>query len=146
MIVPAEAHAKLSCRLVPDQVPQNVFDQIQSFVAEVAPRGVEVRIRSVADSRPSSTPIDHPATQAAARAIEATFGVAPLYYRAGGSVPVTASFGDLLGLPVVLLGFAPPDSQAHAPNEFMDVNNFETGIRTIARCWDEMAVALARPT
>jgi acetylornithine deacetylase/succinyl-diaminopimelate desuccinylase-like protein len=64
------------------------------------------------------------------------------HYRAGGSVPVTASFSDLLGLPVVLLGFAPPDSQAHAPNEFMDLGNFETGIRTIARCWDEMAVAL----
>jgi acetylornithine deacetylase/succinyl-diaminopimelate desuccinylase-like protein len=143
MIVPADAHAKLSCRLVPNQVPQSVFEQIQSFIAELAPRGVEVTTRSVADSRPSSTPIDHPATQAAARAIEATFGVPPLYYRAGGSVPVTASFGDLLGLPVVLLGFAPPDSQAHAPNEFMDLNNFETGIRTIARCWDEMAVALA---
>jgi acetylornithine deacetylase/succinyl-diaminopimelate desuccinylase-like protein len=145
MIVPADAHAKLSCRLVPRQAPQRVFDQIQSFVAELAPPGVEVTIRSVADGRPSSTPIDHPATQAAARAIEATFGVAPLYYRAGGSVPVTASFGDLLGLPVVLLGFAPPDSQAHAPNEFMDLNNFETGIRAIARCWDEMAVALAGP-
>ena len=75
--------------------------------------------------------------------LEATFGVPPLYYRAGGSVPVTASFGDILGLPVVLLGFAPPDSQAHGPNEFMDLTNFETGIRTIARCWDEMAVALS---
>ena len=67
-------------------------------------------MRILATGLPSSTPIDHPMTRAAARAIEATFGVAPLYYRAGGSVPVTASFGDLLGLPVVLLGFAPPDS------------------------------------
>jgi acetylornithine deacetylase/succinyl-diaminopimelate desuccinylase-like protein len=120
-----------------------VFEQLRAFVLGVAPPGVEVAIRSVADGRPSSTPIDHPATRAAARAIEATFGVPPLYYRAGGSVPVTATFGDLLGLPVVLLGFAPPDSQAHAPNEFMDLDNFETGIRTIARCWDEMAVELA---
>jgi acetylornithine deacetylase/succinyl-diaminopimelate desuccinylase-like protein len=145
MIVPAEAHAKVSCRLVPNQDPARVFEQIQAFVAEVAPPGVEVSIRAVTDGLPSSTPIDHPATRAAARAIEATFGVPPLYYRAGGSVPVTASFGDLLGVPVVLLGFAPPDSQAHAPNEFMDLRNFETGIRTIARCWEEMAVALAAP-
>ena len=143
MIVPAEAHAKVSCRLVPDQDPGRVFERIRAFVADIAPPGVEVTMRAVTDGLPSSTPIDHPATRAAARAIEATFGVPPLYYRAGGSVPVTASFGDLLGLPVVLLGFAPPDSQAHAPNEFMDLNNFETGIRTIARCWDEMAVALA---
>jgi acetylornithine deacetylase/succinyl-diaminopimelate desuccinylase-like protein len=142
MIVPAEAHAKVSCRLVPHQDPQRVFEQIRAFVAYIAPAGVEVAVRVLGTGLPSSTPIDHPATRAAARAIEATFGVPPLYYRAGGSVPVTASFGDLLGLPVVLLGFAPPDSQAHAPNEFMDLRNFETGIRTIARCWDEMAVAL----
>jgi acetylornithine deacetylase/succinyl-diaminopimelate desuccinylase-like protein len=143
MIIPAEAHAKVSCRLVPNQDPARVFEQIRAFVAGVAPPGVEVTVRAVTEGLPSSTPIDHPATRAAARAIEATFGVPPLYYRAGGSVPVTASFGDLLGLPVVLLGFAPPDSQAHGPNEFMDLNNFETGIRTIIRCWDEMAVALA---
>ena len=142
MIVPAEAHAKLSCRLVPNQDPRRIFEQLQAFVADVAPAGVDVAMRWLADGLPSSTPIDHPATRAAARAIEATFGVPPLYYRAGGSVPVTASFETILGLPVVLLGFAPPDSQAHAPNEFMDLRNFETGIRTIARCWDEMAVAL----
>jgi acetylornithine deacetylase/succinyl-diaminopimelate desuccinylase-like protein len=142
MIVPAEAHAKVSCRLVPNQDPGRVYESLRAFVAEVTPPGVEVTMIATGEGLPSSTPIDHPATRAAARAIEATFGVAPLYYRAGGSVPVTASFGSLLGLPVVLLGFAPPDSRAHAPNEFMDLHNFETGIRTIARCWDEMAVAL----
>jgi acetylornithine deacetylase/succinyl-diaminopimelate desuccinylase-like protein len=142
MIVPAEAHAKVSCRLVPNQHPERVFEQLRAFVANVAPPGVDVTMHMLASGLPSSTPIDHPATRAAARAVEATFGVPPLYYRAGGSVPVTASFSDLLSLPVVLLGFAPPDSQAHAPNEFMDLGNFETGIRTIARCWDEMAIAL----
>ena len=142
MIVPAEAHAKVSCRLVPNQDPGRVFERISAFVDDVAPAGVDVTMEVLGSGLPSSTPIDHPATRAAAHAIEATFGVAPLYYRAGGSVPVTAKFSDLLGLPVVLLGFAPPDSQAHAPNEFMDLGNFETGIRTIARCWDEMAVAL----
>jgi acetylornithine deacetylase/succinyl-diaminopimelate desuccinylase-like protein len=142
MIVPAEAHAKVSCRLVPSQDPGRVFEQVRAFVADIAPPGVEVSVQVLGSGLPSSTSIDHPATRAAARAIEATFGVPPLYYRAGGSIPVTASFGDLLGLPVVLLGFAPPDSQAHAPNEFMDLGNFETGIRTIARCWDEMAAGL----
>jgi acetylornithine deacetylase/succinyl-diaminopimelate desuccinylase-like protein len=84
------------------------------------------------------TPIDHPATRAAARAIESTFGVPPLFYRAGGSVPVTATFSESLRLPVVLMGFAPPDSRAHSPNEWMDLANFETGIRAIARYWEEL--------
>jgi acetylornithine deacetylase/succinyl-diaminopimelate desuccinylase-like protein len=99
---------------------------------------VRVEVEELAKALPTVTPLDHPATQAAARAIEATFGVAPLFYRAGGSVPVTASFADLLDLPVVLMGFAPPNSQAHSPNEWMDLANFETGIRTIALCWDEL--------
>ena len=76
--------------------------------------------------QPSLTPIDHPATRAAARALEATFGRAPVYIREGGSIPVCASFEQILGLPVVLLGFTPPDDHAHAPNEWMDLANYET--------------------
>ena len=83
--------------------------------------------------------MDHPATQAAARALEATFGQAPVYIREGGSIPVCASFNSILGLPVVLLGFVQPDCNAHAPNEWMDLGNYETSIRTIARAWDELA-------
>jgi acetylornithine deacetylase/succinyl-diaminopimelate desuccinylase-like protein len=137
-IIPAQAHVKLSCRLVPNQRPEEVFRRLQEHVATVTPPGVRVTVERLASGLPSVTPLDHPATQAAARAIEATFGVPALFYRAGGSVPVTASFSDLLGLPVVLLGFAPPDSRAHSPNEWMDLANFETGIRTIARLWDEL--------
>ena len=88
------------------------------------------------------TAIDHPATQAAARALEATFGRAPVYIREGGSIPICASFENLLGLPVVLLGFVQPECGAHAPNEWMDLGNYETGIRTIARYWDELATSL----
>ena len=82
--------------------------------------------------------MDHPATQAAARALEATFGQAPVYIREGGSIPVCASFNSILGHAVVLLGFVQPDSHAHAPNEWMDLGNYETSIRTIARAWDEL--------
>jgi acetylornithine deacetylase/succinyl-diaminopimelate desuccinylase-like protein len=137
-IIAAEAHAKLSCRLVPNQRPEIIFRLLREHVARVAPPGVRVSVEQLATGLPSVTPLDHPATQAAARAIEATFGVPALFYRAGGSVPVTASFSDLLGLPVVLLGFAPPDSRAHSPNEWMHLGNFETGIRTIATLWDEL--------
>ena len=100
---------------------------------------MRVEIQNLGIGGPSLVPIDHPATQAAARAIESTFGVTPLYIREGGSVPICASFEAILGLDTVLLGFAPADGQFHAPNEWMWMSNFETGIRCIARYWDEVA-------
>ena len=138
-IIPAHAHAKISLRLVADQDPEKVFAQVADYIAKVAPRSIRYSIQRLGDGRPSLTPIDSPATQAAARALEATFGVEPLYIREGGSVPVCASFESILGLSTVLLGFAPPDGQFHAPNEWMWMSNYETGIRTIARFWDELS-------
>jgi acetylornithine deacetylase/succinyl-diaminopimelate desuccinylase-like protein len=85
------------------------------------------------------TGIDHPATRAAARCLEEVFGEEPFYLREGGSVPAAASFGSILGLPVVLLGFANPDDQAHAPNESMVLANYEGGLRTIVRYWQALA-------
>ena len=138
-IIPAHAHAKISCRLVPDQDPGTIFELLRAFILEVAPPGCTVEVQYLGGGRPSLTPIDHPATKAAARAIEATFGVAPVYIREGGSIPVCASFETILGLPVVLLGFTPPDDNAHAPNESMSLTNHETAIRTVAAYWDELA-------
>ncbi len=138
-IIPAHAHAKISCRLVPHQDPDRIFDALRDYVAKVAPAGVTTTVRLLGGGLPSVTPVDHPVTQAAARALEATFGRAPVYVREGGSIPVCASFESILGQPVVLLGFAQPDSHAHAPNEWMDLGNYETGIRTIVRFWSEIA-------
>jgi acetylornithine deacetylase/succinyl-diaminopimelate desuccinylase-like protein len=138
-IIPAHAHAKISCRLVPDQDPGTIYELLRAFILEVAPPGCTVSVQFLGGGRPSLTPIDHPATRAAARAIEATFGVAPVYIREGGSIPVCASFETILGLPVVLLGFTPPDDNAHAPNESMSLANHETAIRTVAAYWSELA-------
>jgi len=138
-IIPAHAHAKVSCRLVVDQEPQRIFERLKAYLEEIAPPGVTTTVTLLGGGRPSLTPRDHPATRAAARAIEATFGRAPVYIREGGSIPVCASFETILGLPVVLLGFVQPDCNAHAPNEWMDLGNYETGIRTIVRMWDELS-------
>jgi acetylornithine deacetylase/succinyl-diaminopimelate desuccinylase-like protein len=138
-IIPAHAHAKISCRLVANQDPEKIFSLVAEHIDRVAPKSVRYSIQRLGDGEASLTPIDNPATQAAARAIEATFGVAPLYIREGGSVPVCASFESILGISTVLLGFAPPDGQFHAPNEWMSMANYETGIRAIARFWDEVA-------
>ena len=138
-IIPAHAHAKVSCRLVTAQDPTRIFEAFRTYVEEIAPPGVTTTVQRLGGGRPSLTPQDHPATQAAARALEATFGQAPLYIREGGSIPVCASFESILGLPVVLLGFSQPDDHAHAPNEWIDLNNYETGIRTFVRMFDELA-------
>jgi len=138
-IIPASAHAKISCRLVTAQDPDRIFVAFRDHVLHIAPEGVFVDVRFLGGGLPTLTRIDHPATGAAARALEATFGRLPLYIREGGSIPVCASFERILHLPVVLLGFSPPDDHAHAPNEWMDLGNYETSIRTIARLWDELA-------
>jgi acetylornithine deacetylase/succinyl-diaminopimelate desuccinylase-like protein len=138
-IIPAHAHAKVSSRLVTAQDPQRIFEALQAFVAEVAPPGATTTVKYLGGGHPSLTPIDHLATQAAARALEATFGSSPVYIREGGSIPVCASFEQTLGLAVVLMGFTPPDDHAHAPNEWMDLANYERGIRAVVRMWDEVA-------
>ena len=143
-IIPAHAHAKLSCRLVPDQDPEQIFELVRARVLQLTPPGVTAELTLINAGRPTVTPIDHPASRAAARCLEAVFGRPPLFIRAGGSVPVAASFERILRLPVVLLGFTPPDDQAHAPNESMRLDNYEAGIRTVVGYWDELAVALGR--
>ena len=143
-IIPAHAHAKLSTRLVAHQDPQKIFAALRDFVAEIAPPGVTVTTTYLHGGDPCHTHTDHPATQAAARAIEAVYGVAPVYIREGGSIPVTAAFTSQLKLPVVLLGFAQPACNAHAPNEWLDLDNFERGTRVIVRLWDELAGSRGR--
>ena len=138
-IIPAHAHAKISCRLVADQDPEKIFGLVAAYIATVAPQSIRYTIQRLGDGKPSLTPIDRPTTQAAVRALRATFGIEPLFIREGGSVPICASFEEILGLSTVLLGFAPADGRFHAPNEWMSMVNYETGIRTIARYWDEVA-------
>jgi acetylornithine deacetylase/succinyl-diaminopimelate desuccinylase-like protein len=143
-IIPAHAHAKVSCRLVPDQDGDRIFEQFRDFVAEIAPNGVQVEVQDLGTASPLRTSTDNPVAEAAARALEATFGQAPVYIRAGGSIPVASMFANLLSLPVVMLGFTNPDCNAHAPNETMVLLNYETGLRTITRLWDDLGSMTSR--
>ena len=106
---------------------------------DATPPGVVTTVTYLGGGHPSLTPIDHPATQAAARALEATFGRAPVYIREGGSIPVVATFQEILGLPSVLFGVGLPDENAHAPNEKLDLGNFHGGIIASAFLYDEVA-------
>jgi acetylornithine deacetylase/succinyl-diaminopimelate desuccinylase-like protein len=140
-IIPAHAHAKVSTRLVPDMSLERTFERVREFVMSIAPPGVEVSVTKINDGMWSRTPIDHPAVATAAECLEEVFGTSPYYLYEGGSVPAGATFARELGLPVVLLGFTPPDDQAHAPNESMRLDNYEGGLRTIVRYWQKLAEA-----
>ncbi len=138
-IIPGRASAKVTCRLVANQDPDRIFALLRDHVLAIAPPGVRVEVVAQGGGRPTLTPTDHPATRAYARALEATFGRAPVYIREGGSIPVAASFASIVGLPVTVMGFMPPNGNFHAPNEWMDLANLEGGIRALVRFFDEMA-------
>jgi len=139
-VIPAEARAKISCRLVPDQEPEAVLDLLERHLQARAPARATVSIDwRLAASRPIVLPVEHPGVQAALSAAREGFEREPLVFRAGFSVPVAELFRRFLGLDSVLLGFILPDENMHAPNEFIRVDVFERGVRTYAAFLREQA-------
>lgn len=138
-VIPAEAHAKITCRLVSDQEPEEIMDLIEAHVAKHTPRGVRVEVRRFDGARPFVASLDHPAIRAAVSAYEKVYGVKPAFTRMGGSIPIVESFHRILGLPAVLMGFGLPGEHYHAPNEHFHLENFEKGIRTVCLYWYELA-------
>ena len=108
---------------------------------KVAPKTVEVKVTRMHGGKPWMTEFDNPFVQAAGRAIEKGFGKAPVFNREGGSIPVVATFQEILGLPSVLFGVGLPDENAHAPNEKLDLGNFHGGVIASAYLYDEIASA-----
>jgi acetylornithine deacetylase/succinyl-diaminopimelate desuccinylase-like protein len=142
-IVPTDAHAKVSFRLVADQDPLVVRKQFDDYVATAVPDGVQANVRWFSDGvRPCLTPLDDPALQATTRAMERAFGREVLYTREGGSGP-EADLADVLDAPVVFLGVGLPTDQIHAPNERVVFPLLLTGAQAVAYLWDELA-ALSR--
>src|SRR6187397_2720163 len=137
-VIPATAMAKVSMRLVPDQLPDKVAEQFEAYLKKVAPRTVSVTLTRMHGGRPWMTGFDNPFVQAAGRAIEQGFGKAPVFNREGGSIPVVSTFEEALGVPSVLFGVGLPDENAHAPNEKLDLANFHDGIIASAYLYDEV--------
>ncbi len=143
-IIPARAMAKITCRLVPDQDPDDIAAKLQTALEAAVPVGVTARVTARPGGRPVLTSHDHPAVQSAARAVEAVFGKRPLFIREGGSIPPVETFQRLLGVPAILVGVGLPDDRIHAPNEKFDVDHYQKGIRIIAKLWDELAANLPK--
>jgi acetylornithine deacetylase/succinyl-diaminopimelate desuccinylase-like protein len=137
-VLPARAMAKVSFRLVPDQHPARIGELVKAHVARVAPKGVTVDVRELHGGRPWKAEPTGPLFEAARRALTAAFGREPVLTGEGGSIPVVGDFERILGAPVLLIGFGLPGENAHAPDEWMSIENFDKGMRAIAVLWDEM--------
>jgi acetylornithine deacetylase/succinyl-diaminopimelate desuccinylase-like protein len=127
-VLPNEAHAKITCRLVADQEPSEIADLLTKHIEQHTPPGVQVTVRRLPGAaRPYFIPMDHWGNRAAAIVLQEMYGKAPYYVRMGGSIPVCELFSTLLGAYTVGFGFALMDEQIHAPNEFFRLSSFRRG-------------------
>jgi acetylornithine deacetylase/succinyl-diaminopimelate desuccinylase-like protein len=138
-VLPAEAGAKITCRLVPNQDPDEIVAKLKAHIEKYKPIGVSVEVTEFDKGKPFITPFDHPAIQAAGRSYEKVYNVPTSYVRGGGSIPIVAAFDEILGLPVVLMGFGLASENFHAPNEHFHLENFDQGLRVIGDYYYEIA-------
>jgi len=138
-VLPAKAMAKISCRLVADQDPVEIYELVKAYVAQITPPTVraELKLLNMGDAALMET--DMPEMQAAVRAYERGWGKAPLFARTGGSIPVVADFKRILGAPTIMLGFGLNTDGAHGPDEHYSLEMFRKGIDTAIYFLEEVA-------
>ncbi len=140
-VLPAKAFAKISARLVPNQKSDKMTEILINHLKKIAPPYVTVKASLHHGGEPYMTPIDSKAYQAAAKAMEITFGKTPIPVRGGGSIPICALFEKELGIKIVFMGFGLDSDNLHSPNEKFNLDNFYKGIETIPyfhKCFAEM--------
>jgi len=130
-VLPSKANAKISMRLVPNQDSKKITELFKSHFQAIAPDTVKVTVTPHHGGEPVVTPTDSAAYQAAAKAIEESFGKKPIPTRGGGSIPIVALFEKELGIKTVLMGFGLDSDNLHSPNEKFDIANYLKGIETI---------------
>ena len=135
-VIPSEAHAKITCRLVPDQDPESMAARVARHLEAHVPPGTRLS-QSIVDhgSRAAHITRDHFALKAADAALYATYGVRPLVVRMGGTVPISELFQRHMGLDTVFFSFSTADEDFHAPNEFFRVHRLHEGLEAWARYW-----------
>jgi acetylornithine deacetylase/succinyl-diaminopimelate desuccinylase-like protein len=137
-VLPSHAMAKVSCRLVPDQSPDEIAAMVTAHVLRMAPPEVTVTVTPLHHGRPWRANLSGPLVDAGRRALERAFGAAPVLTGEGGSIPVVGDFQRILGAPVLLMGFGLPGENAHAPDEWMSVENWEKGMVAAVLLWEEL--------
>jgi acetylornithine deacetylase/succinyl-diaminopimelate desuccinylase-like protein len=137
-IIPATAHAKITCRLVPHQDPQKITQLVMDAIKRLAPPGTELSFEIRQGAPASIVDRNSPQVQAAQRAATATYGNPPYFELEGGSIAAVHDLQTHLGKPVILLGFGLPDDNIHSPNEKYAVECFEKGIEASVRFLAEL--------
>lgn len=136
-VIPSQAHAKITCRLVPDQDPDDVIALVTRHLEAHVPPGTWISIvPGEGGSRPAHIRADHFALQAADAALRAVYGVRPLIVRMGGTVPIAELFACHMGLETVFFSFSTADEDFHAPNEFFRIHRLHEGLEAWARYWE----------
>ncbi|MEK7400514.1 MAG: dipeptidase [Candidatus Poribacteria bacterium] len=130
-VIASRALAKISFRLVPDQTPSEIEHIFRQYIAQITPHTVRTKVFSISGSRPVVINRRHPMLRSAVIAYNKSFGAKPVFLRSGGTIPIVSFLQDILSIPTVLMGFALPDDQKHAPNERFYLPNFFNGIETI---------------
>ncbi len=138
-VLPAQAGAKLSFRLVPNQDPEKITASLRSLLEPLVPPGIQFELIAYHGAPGIAMPIDSPLLAAAARAVELGFGHRPVFIREGGSIPIVNTFAERLGAEVLLLGWGQNDDNLHAPNEKFSLADFHRGIRASAALWECLA-------
>jgi acetylornithine deacetylase/succinyl-diaminopimelate desuccinylase-like protein len=138
-IIPATAMAKVSCRLVGNQDPHKVFEQIKAYVESITPPTVTVRVELLTTGEPALIDFTIPEMQAAARAYEKGWGYRPVFTRGGGSIPIVADIIGLMQVPVVMMGYGLDTDGLHSTNENFAIENFQRGIETAIVYLEELA-------
>lgn len=130
-VIPSKAYAKVSCRLVPNQDHEEISAAFADYFKQLAPESVQVKITPMHGGQGYVCPIDLNAYKAAERGFEKAFGVKPLAARRGGSIPIIATFEQILGVKTILMGFGLEENAIHSPNESFDLEIFKKGIEAV---------------
>ncbi len=131
-VLPSKAYAKVSTRLVPHQDHAKISALFEDYLRKVAPAYVKVKVTPSHGGQGYVCPIDLPAYQAAEEAMSIAFGKRPLAVRRGGSIPIIATFEQVLGIKTILMGFGLEQNAIHSPNESCELDYFFKGIESVA--------------
>ena len=132
-VIPTAGMAKVSMRLVPDQVPDKIQAELERYVDQLSTPGVRFTVTRLGATRPVLVGTENPAVEAATKAFEESFKKKTQFVRSGGSVPVAIDFLEALGAPMVVSGLPQSDSAAHSPNECYDLDHYHRGIEMLIR-------------
>jgi succinyl-diaminopimelate desuccinylase len=138
-VLPSVASAKFSFRLVPNQDPAKVTSALKWRLAELTPPGVVLDLVDHHGAPGVLVPLDSPYIEAAAKAIQHSFGRRPVFTREGGSIPIVTTFHQLLKADALLIGWGQEDDNCHGPNEKFSLADFHRGIKASAKLWEELA-------